>query len=128
MLVLAVSGVSALLVVATEVSVVSVVSVLPKQAFSTLHVCSCLYSLPPMPPMGITIDVGTVELLLWKAPFAATKALEDVEGVVDVVDVEDVEDVVDVVDVVDAEPKQDERGCSEISLRSESLWSMVGIL
>lgn len=125
MLVLAVSGVSALLVVATEVSVVSVVSVLPKQAFSTLHVCSCLYSLPPMPPMGITIDVGTVELLLWKAPFAATKALEDVEGVVDVVDVEDVEDVVD---VVDAEPKQDERGCSEISLRSESLWSMVGIL
>lgn len=72
-----------------------------------------------MPPMGITIDVGTVELLLWKAPFAATKALEDVEGVVDVVDVED---------VVDAEPKQDERGCSEISLRSESLWSMVGIL
>ena len=75
--------------------------------------------------MGITIDVGTVELLLWKAPFAATKALEDVEGVVDVVDVEDVEDVED---VVDAEPKQDERGCSEISLRSESLWSMVGIL
>lgn len=69
-----------------------------------------------MPPMGITIDVGTVEPLLWKAPFAATKALEDVEGVVDVVDVED------------AEPKQDERGCSEISLRSESLWSMVGIL
>ena len=81
--------------------------------------------------MGITIDVGTVEPLLWKAPFAATKALEDVEGVVDVVDVvdvEDVEDVVDVVDVVDAEPKQDERGYSEISLRSESLWSMVGIL
>lgn len=81
--------------------------------------------------MGITIDVGTVELLLWKAPFAATKALEDVEGVVDVVDVvdvEDVEDLVDVEDVVDAEPKQDERGCSEISLRSESLWSMVGIL
>ena len=84
--------------------------------------------------MGITIDVGTVELLLWKAPFAATKALEDVEGVVDVVDVVDVEDVEDVVDVedvedvVDAEPKQDERGCSEISLRSESLWSMVGIL
>ncbi len=75
--------------------------------------------------MGITIDVGTVELLLWKAPFAATKALEDVEGVVDVVDVVDVEDVED---VVDAEPKQDERGCSEISLRSESLWSMVGIL
>lgn len=75
--------------------------------------------------MGITIDVGTVEPLLWKAPFAATKALEDVEGVVDVVDVEDVEDVED---VVDAEPKQDERGCSEISLRSESLWSMVGIL
>lgn len=78
--------------------------------------------------MGITIDVGTVEPLLWKAPFAATKALEDVEGVVDVVDVVDVEDVEDVVDVVDAEPKQDERGCSEISLRSESLWSMVGIL
>ena len=39
-----------------------------------------------------------------------------------------IEDVEDVEDVVDAEPKQDERGCSEISLRSESLWSMVGIL
>ena len=119
MLVLAVSGVSALLVVATEVSVVSVVSVLPKQAFSTLHVCSGLCSLQPMSPIGITIDVGTVEPWLSKAPFDATKALEDADGV---------EGADGVEDVVDAEPKQGERGCSEISLRSESLWSMVGIL
>ena len=116
MQVLAVSGVSAILVVATEVSVVSALS---KQVLSTLHVCSGLCSLQPMSPIGITIDVGTVEPWLSKAPFDATKALEDADGV---------EGADGVEDVVDAEPKQGERGCSEISLRSESLWSMVGIL